>query len=446
MSSDQDPNLLANDDLNTVESLPMGGEEIDHAPVDTPAGVRALPDLALFGAQPAFDEMVHVGRPNMPNKRDFMERMDRMLDSGRLTNNGPMVGEFEDRVARISGVRDCVATCNGTVALELAIRALDMVGEVIVPSFTFVATVHSLWRQGIRPVFCDIDPVSHVLDVESVRSAITDRTTGILAVSLWGNDGRMEDLKCLADERGLRLLVDSAHSFGCGEMRPVAQGLCDAEVFSFHATKCVHAIEGGAIITDDDRLASKLRLMVNFGFAGEDLVQHTGTNGKMTEASAAMGLTSLEAMEEIFAHNRRNYFAYGRELAKIPGIRLMHRDRNEVQNFHYIVTEVDPDVVGIRRDDIVSALRLENIAARRYFHPGCHRMKPYSGLFPRAGLSLPNTERLSDRIMVLPNGLSMDDESIRRVTRRIAEIVAAPAQVRAGLERCTDPRHVRFEN
>ena len=230
----------------------------------------------------------------MPDRVRFLERIDRMLTSGRLSNHGPMNDEFESAVAKIAGARHCIASCNATIALELAISALGMKGEVIVPSFTFVATVHALWRQGIRPVFCDIDPETHCLDVASVEAAITSETTGILGVHLWGNVGDVEALEDLARRKGLKLLFDAAHAFGCGTTaRPVGTN-GDAEVFSFHATKFVHSIEGGAVVTNDADLARRLRLMVNFGFSGEDTVSHLGTNGKMTEASAAMGLTSLE--------------------------------------------------------------------------------------------------------------------------------------------------------
>ena len=205
----------------------------------------------------------------------------------------------------------------------------------------------------------------------------------------------------------MKLLFDAAHAFGCGTAnRPVGTA-GDAAVFSFHATKFVHSIEGGAVVTNDADLAKRLRLMVNFGFSGEDTVSHLGTNGKMTEASAAMGLTSLESMSDFAEHNRRNYRTYATGLGSVPGIRLMSRPDDARHNFQYVVAEVDETQTGLNRDEVVAALRMENVVARRYFYPGVHRMQPYAGLFPRAGRDLPVTMSVAQRVMVLPTGMAM---------------------------------------
>ena len=400
--------------------------------------------VALLGDRPAFEEALQVGRPNIPDRSAFLARIDRMLDSKRFTNLGPMVLELEDRIAEVARARHCVATCNGTVGLEIAIRALGMRGEVIVPSFTFVATAHALWGQNVRPVFCDIDPKTHCLDPARVRDAITPETTGILGVSLWGDYAGERELREIADEHCIALLLDSAHSFGCGRERPGARMACHAEVFSLHATKCIHAIEGGAIVTDDDALAERLRLMVNFGFSGEDAVAYLGTNGKMSEASAAMGLTSLEAREGIFEHNRRNLDAYGEGLAGVSGVSVRARPPRDRHNHQYVVCEVHEPAAGLSRNELVSALRLENVVARRYFHPGCHRMEPYASAFPRAGAALPATEAVAERVMVLPSGLSVSRDDVARLTERIASIVRRAPEVRAALETCEDPRMPAF--
>ena len=436
---------ISNQDM-IAPHVPVAPGRRYSARVDGAASARVLAipgrnaDVALLGAKPAFAEMLLVGRPNMPDRAAFMGRIDRMFDSGRLTNRGPMLLEFEERVARIAGTRHCIATCNATVGLELAISALGMAGDVIVPSYTFVATVHALWRQGLRPVFCDINPKTHCLDPDSVEAAITSRTTGILAVHMWGNTCATHALEDIAQRHGLKLLFDAAHAFGCGTKKRAVGGYGDAEVFSFHATKCVHALEGGAIVTDDSDLAGRLRLMVNFGFSDEDTVKHLGTNGKMSEASAAMGLTSLEAMDAIIAHNRRNYAAYASGLQAIPGISLMSRRMNQQHNYHYIVTEIDAATAGLTRDELVAALRLENVVARRYFYPGCHRMQPYTGLFPQAGRTLPVTEEIARRVMVLPTGMQVSEAEVERLTSRIAAIVRQAPAVRAALTQCHDPR------
>ncbi len=435
------------------ESIDIKGLNPLHSPDDSTSSALGAPlasaehrQLAILGDAPAFTEALLVGRPNISNRDAFLTRIETMLDSRQFTNMGPMVQHFETRVAEISEQRHAIATCNATVGLELAVSALGMSGEVIVPSFTFIASTHALWRQGIRPIFCDIDPATHCLDPEKVRAAITPQTTGILGVSLWGNYAGEAELRKIADDHGLAFLLDSAHSFGCMEARGGLDERCHAEVFSFHATKCLHALEGGAIVTSDDELAERLRLMVNFGFSGEDRVTYLGTNGKMSEASAAMGLTSLEAKDEVFAHNRENFLTYAKGLAPIPGIRLLTRNPNSAHNFQYIVAEVDAETTGISRNDIVSALRLENVLARRYFHPSCHRMEPYRSLFPDAGQVLPETEAVSDRVMVLPNGLAVQPPDIDILTSRIAAIVARGPEVRAALENCTDPRLPEFSS
>ena len=299
---------------------PMGPS----APVILPTQARRL-SAAVLGGVPAFRRTLQVGRPNMPDQQVFLQRIQQVLASGQLSNWGPMVQDFEARVAEIAGARHCIATCNATAGLELAISALGMSGDVIVPSFTFIATVHALQRQGLRPVFCDIDPATHCLDPDSVEAAITSRTTGILGVHMWGNSCAGQRLRELAREHGLKLMFDAAHAFGCQPEHPEDSYLGDAEVYSFHATKCIHAFEGGAIVTNDGALADRLRRMVNFGFADEDQVADLGTNGKMSEASAAMGLTSIEAMDRFFSHNRENYAAFAEGLKGIAGIRLMPR-------------------------------------------------------------------------------------------------------------------------
>ncbi len=243
-----------------------------------------------------------------------------MLDRNWLTNNGPYVQQFETRIAEFLGVRHCIAMCNGTVALEIAIRALGLSGEVIVPSFTFVATAHALQWQEITPVFCDIDPATHHLDPAQVEKMITPRTTGIIGVHTWGRPCDMDALEAIARRRKLQLLFDAAHAFGCSYKGKLVGGFGRCEVLSFHATKFFNTFEGGAVLTDDDALAEKMRLMRNFGFSGYDNVIYIGTNGKMTEVCAAMGLTSLESVEQFMETNRRNHHAYTPRVEGIPGI------------------------------------------------------------------------------------------------------------------------------
>ncbi|MBS0575395.1 MAG: aminotransferase class I/II-fold pyridoxal phosphate-dependent enzyme [Proteobacteria bacterium] len=381
------------------------------------SGVKAIRtprDLAINGAPPAFAEPIHVGRPNIGDRAAFLRRVETIVDSHWLTNHGPTVGEFEQAIAAYLGVRHCIAMCNGTIALEIAIRALGLHGEVIVPSWTFVATAHALYWQGITPVFADIDPQTHNLDPDAVRRMITPRTTGIIGVHLWGRSAPIEPLQAIADEHGLKLLFDAAHAFGSTHngRRIGSFGTC--EVLSFHATKAFNSMEGGAVVTDDDELAEATRLMRNFGFKGYDNVIHPGTNGKMIEVCAAMGLANLGSFESVVASNRRNHAAYVEALAGIRDISVMAYDPAESNSHHYIVLEIG-DAFPATRDELAAALQAENILVRKYFWPGCHGMQPYRDLFPHARLMLPHTIDIASRVVVLPNGTTLADDAIAAI-------------------------------
>lgn len=392
-------------------------------------GNDPLESLAIFGATPAFNEQLHVGRPNIGDREKLLARINKILDDRWLTNNGPYVQELERRIAETAGARHCIAMCNATVALEILIRALDLSGEVIVPSFTFVATAHALQWLEITPVFCDVDPKTHNLDPTRVEHAITPRTSGIIGVHLWGRACDVEALTEIAARHELKLVFDAAHAFGCSHQGTMIGSFGDAEVFSFHATKFFNSFEGGAVVTNNDELAKKIRLMKNFGFAGYDNVVYVGTNGKMTEVSAAMGLAGLEALDEFIAINRRNYEQYRRALAGVAGVSLLIYDESEKCNYQYIVLEIDERVTGISRDQVMEILWAENALVRRYFYPGCHRMEPYRSCFPDAGLLLPETNKLAARVLVLPTGSAVTPDDIARLCGIIRTVVENGALV-----------------
>ncbi len=381
---------------------------------DMPAGKRDWRDLAIFGGEPSFREPLHVGRPNIGNRGRLFERINDLLTRAWLTNNGPYAQELEQRISKLLAVKHCIATCNGTVALEIAIRALGLSGEVIVPSFTFIATAHALRWLSLTPVFCDIDPHTHNLDPRQLERVITPRTSGIIGVHLWGRPCEAQALADIAERRGLALLFDAAHAFACSHQGRMVGNFGSVEVFSFHATKFFNTFEGGAITTNDDTLAARARLMVDFGFAGPDNAVAVGTNGKMSEVSAAMGLTGLESLEEFIAANQRNYEHYESELAGVPGIHLVRFDETEKCNYQYVVVEVDETAAQIGRDRLLQILHAENVLARRYFYPGCHRMEPYRSENARAGI-LPATELLAGRVLVLPTGTAAGADTVRGI-------------------------------
>jgi dTDP-4-amino-4,6-dideoxygalactose transaminase len=376
-------------------------------------------ELAFFGGEPKFKEKLFVGRPNIGNRDRLLTRINDMLDRRWLSNNGVFVQEFERQIAEYLGVKHCIAVCNGTIALELVIRALELKGEVIIPSFTFIATAHALQWQEITPVFCDVDPKTHTLNPWRVESMITPRTSGIIGVHVWGQPCDVETLTEIAHKHHLKLIFDASHAFGCSHGGRMIGNFGSAEVFSFHATKFINTFEGGAIVTNDDELNQKVRLMKNFGFSGFDNVIYLGTNGKMSEVSAAMGLTSLESLEEFIEVNRRNYRCYQEELAGISGVSLLPVNEAEKHNYQYIVLEIDEKQTQVSRDWLVKILHAENVIARRYFYPGCHRMEPYRSYFPHAGLLLPETEKLAQRVLILPTGTTILPEDINQICRII---------------------------
>ncbi len=388
--------------------------------------IMSVKRLAVFGGQPEFSGMLHVGRPNVGDKEKLFERINDIIEQRWLTNDGPFVRQFEESVAEFCDVKHCIAVCNGTLGLELLVRALELKGEVIVPAFTFIATAHVLQWHGITPVFCDIDPATHNIDPSGIEELITDNTTGIIGVHLWGRPCDIPGLNEIAEKHSLKLIFDAAHAFGCALQGTPIGNFGEAEVISFHATKYVNAFEGGAVLTNNDELAEKLRLMRNFGFAGYDNVVGVGTNAKMPEIAAAMGITSLEAIEDFLAVNQSNYECYKENLRNIEGISIISYDSKNTYNYQYVVIEIDSDKFGITRDNLMKILHAENIFARRYFYPGCHKMEPYKTIYPNVGERLPVTEDIASRVLVLPTGTAVkrnDIEKICAVIRTVADNV-----------------------
>lgn len=394
---------------------------------------KSIEDLAIFGGKSEFEDKLHVGRPNIGGRELFLNRVNDILDRRWLTNYGPYVRELEQRIAEYVGVKHCILTCNGTIALEIAIRALDLKGEVIIPSFTFIATAHALQWQEITPVFCDIDPKTFTIDPLKIEQLITPRTTGIIGVNLFGRVCNIVELTEIARRKNLKLLFDSSHSFGCSKNGRMVGSFGDVEVFSFHATKFINSIEGGAAVTNDKCQAEKIRLMKNFGFVGMDDVEFIGTNGKMNEISAAMGLTSLESIDNFISANYLNYELYQKELADIKGIRLRTYDESEKNNYQYIIVVIDDWVTGINRDNLMKLLQCENVLARRYFHPCCHNMEPYRSYFPNAKLLLPQTEHLSQHVLCLPTGTAIGPNEVERVCALIRFAISNGREINSKL-------------
>ena len=386
--------------------------------------------LAILGGEPSFEDPLHVGAPNVGDRAAFFARMTTMFDRNWLTNRGPLDIELESRLADYLGVRHCVTMCNGTIALEIAIRALGLKGEVIIPAFTFIATAHALQWHEVRPVFCDIESDSCNLDPTKVEAMITPRTSGIIGVHLWGRSCDTEALETIAKRHGIEVIFDAAHAFGCTHKGKKVGSFGHAEIFSFHATKFFNTFEGGALATNDEELADRVRLMKNFGFGGVDDVTCIGINGKMTEAAAAMGLTNLDSLSAFVDSNRRNYNAYRKNMAPLPGLRVFEYDEKEACNYQYVVVLVDEKKSGLSRDELVAALHAEGVLARRYFYPGCHRAEPYRSYFPNAGLLLPETERLASQVLLLPTGSAVEPEAVATICGILADAMSSRDRVR----------------
>jgi len=395
-----------------------------------------LTDLACLGGNPLFSEKLYVGRPNLCDRKKLHASLDQIFDSCWLTNDGPFLRRFEEKLQEFLGVRNCVAVCNATIGLQMVYRALRRPQprhKALMPSFTFVATAHAWEWEGGQPVFCDVDPKTHLLSPEDVESKLDEETALLVGVHTWGQPCNIDKLETLASAHNIPLIFDSAHAFSNwhGDRRIGSFG--QAEVFSFHATKFFNTFEGGAITTSDDALAAELRYMRNFGFSGYDQVSSLGTNGKMQELSAAMGLCLLDELDSLLEINRRNYQSYREAFEPLNGLSLLQLEKPETLNCQYIVCTVDPDAPPFLRDLLVNALWAENLFVRRYFYPGCHRGAPYAAQRPVP--ILPATDDLCNRVVVFPSGSAIQPEQIQQTAECIRFILEHADEIQHDYER-----------
>jgi len=350
------------------------------------------------------DATLHVGQPNIGDQERFFERVRDAFERKWLTNDGPYVRELEERIELLLAVKHCICVANATLGLQFLARALAMEGEVIVPSFTFIATPHAVLWEGMMPVFAEVDAQTHCIDPHDVARLITDKTSAICGVHLWGTACEVELLQGIADDNGLALYFDAAHAFGCSGHSRLIGNFGDAEVFSFHATKFFHSFEGGAITTNDDDLAERLRRMRNFGFAGDNTpAGMLGINAKMNEINAAMGLTNLESLDSFIETNAQLYKLYSELLSGV--VKVYEFEELTARNYQYVVIETDD------ADHLKDVLWEQGIRARRYFSPPCHLLPPYNYVKG----SLPVTEALAKRTLCLPTGMNVSEEDVARV-------------------------------
>jgi dTDP-4-amino-4,6-dideoxygalactose transaminase len=373
------------------------------------------------------DKVIHVGSPQMSDIGILMPYIRKIYDNNWFTNNGEYVQALERRLKDILRVKHCMAIVNGTTALQIAAKACDVKGDIVVPAFTFPATAYAFLWMGYNVHLCDIDPETHLIDIHKLDEYLSKNPNCdcIVPVHLWGEMCDTNGIGNLAKMHGCKVIYDAAHAFLCNNWNGESagtKGLCT--VYSFHATKFFNTIEGGAITTYNDEIARKVGLMRNFGFAGVDDVQIDGINGKMHEISAVVGLTNLTHIYEVRSACMDNYHTYKSIIDTWPpGVMIksiMGQKRNWTgRNYQYIVMDIDSEITGVTRDTVLQRLIENSILARRYFWPGLHKLPPFN----KSYWSMPNTDAVASRIICLPTGINIGPTDIHRICNIIYDVL-----------------------
>jgi dTDP-4-amino-4,6-dideoxygalactose transaminase len=356
-----------------------------------------------------FEQPIYVTRPFLPPLADYCAGLREIWDNAWLTNNGPVLQRYTRRLEGFFGTPNVCLFNNGTLALQIALQGLKIEGEVITTPFTFVATAHALFWNRITPVFVDIEPDTYTLDPAAVEAAITPRTTAILAVHVFGFPCRHAALAAIAERHGLKLIYDAAHAFGVTvDGRPIS-ALGDLSMFSFHATKLYHSIEGGALVFRDAGLKKTFDYLKNFGFENETEVVTPGTNAKMNELQALMGLLVLDRLDDLVARRRPLAARYREQLAGVPGLRLPQPPAGTAWNYAYQPVEILPDY-PLSRDALYERLKTFNVFSRRYFYPLLTDFPCYRDLPRRNPLTV--ATGVASRILTLPIYHGLADQEV----------------------------------
>lgn len=391
------------------------------------AAGRRLP--ALLGGARAFVRDIPVGQMYFPTWERYEAAMRGIFEREWYTNHGPLAREAEERVADVLGVRHALCVTNGTIGLMMAAKALELRGRVITSAFTFVATAQALTWAGLTPVFCDVSPVTHHMTVETAAAVLDESVCAVHPTNIWGGTCRPAEFEAFGAENGLAVYFDSAQAFGCRVGGRAVGSFGALEVFSFHATKILGTAEGGCVTTNDDELAERLRnIRSGYGTRAKVAVPVT-SNGRFSEAQAALCLLALDDLEERTAHNRAIRSSYVSGMAGIPGIRVVDPPDADPSNEQYAVVQVDEESFGLNRDALVRALKAEGINARRYFFPGAHRTPPYDESAPPPG-ELPNVEHICRTVLQLPVGALVDYEDARVIADLVSDFHADAERLR----------------
>lgn len=363
---------------------------------------------------------IFVTQPSLPDLDRYHDYLKQIWDSKWLTNNGQFHQKLETKLADYLKVPHLSLFSNGTLALITALKALNLKGEVITTPYSFVATAHSLIWNQIDPVFVDIDPITCNIDPSKIEAAITERTTGILPVHVYGNPSANKQISDIADKYGLALVYDAAHAFAVKENGESILNYGDLSVLSFHATKVFSTVEGGAIVSHSKEMKHHIDNLKNFGFRGETVVEEPGINAKMNELQATYGLLQLEQIDDLIYRRKEIADLYTKEFKNIDGIKTLQYKDNITYNYSYYPIFIDQKKSGISRDDLYSKLKDEGINCRRYFYPLITDFKPYNMNLKH---DISNAKSIANEVLCLPIYPDLDMEKIVRIILEIKKYI-----------------------
>ncbi len=386
---------------------------------------KIVSQLAINNGTPLFSRILPVGQINIPDYEKFKFLVNDIFNRKYYTNHGKLTQDFEDKISKKFNVKNSIAITNGTVALSIACKALELPVrcKVIVPSFTFIGTVQALTWAGLEPVFCDISSTTHTIMEKNVLPLLQkDKSIkAILGVHLWGNPCEIDKLDQIEKEYNVKVFYDAAHAIGCKYNGEHIGKFGHCAMFSLHATKILSASEGGLLCTDDDELAEKIRNIRSSYGRKKNVPVSIAINGRFSELQAAMALLSLEGFDENVLKNKARYFAYKELVKDIPGIEIINYDEKTQGNYQYIVFTLNENEFGMSRDMLVKILEAENIHARRYFLPSSHNSYPYNQMDLLKD-DLVVTEQLNEKIFQLPSGQLIEKEDIEKICELLSFI------------------------
>lgn len=348
------------------------------------------------------EKQITVTSPLLPPLEEFIPYLKDIWDRKWITNNGYYHQKLEKELCKYLGVEYISLFTNGTLPLITALQALRITGEVITTPYSFVATTHSLWWNGIKPVFVDVDPNTGNLDPNKIEAAITPKTTAIMPVHVYGNPCDVDAIQAIADKYGLKVIYDAAHAFGVKVNGESILKAGDISTLSFHATKTYNTVEGGALICHDEKTKQRIDYLKNFGFAGETEVVAPGINSKMDEVRSAYGLLNLKYVDTAIETRHKAANSYREALKDIPGIRMFEERPAVTYNYSYFPIFIDAKEYGMTRDELYFKMRDHNILGRRYFYPLISQFTTYRGLPSASPSNLPVATRMADQVICLP--------------------------------------------